>query len=424
MIATNTIAQGDTRDVGIDAITKEGGAIFNARSSMTWPGVAAVVVSIVHIYKGIFVGNKYLDEKVVSVISAFLDNSGTFGKPYPLINNAGKSYQGSIVLGLGFVLTSKEAQDLININQKNKDVLFPYLVGEDLNNRYDQSASRWVINFFDWPLEKAEEYPDCLEIIRKKVKPERTRLLPNGKFALRNPLPQKWWIYAEKRPALYGTISSLEKVLVVTLVSRTVGFSFVPTGWVYAHRLAVFPLQEYGYFGILQSSFHYFWAWKYSSTMKSDLNYSPSDCFETFPLPVEINGLNVISETYYETRRQIMLIRQEGLTPTYNRFNNPKEQSSDIVQLRGLHTQMDYAVAAAYDWSDLNLEHGFHETAQGIRFTISEEARRDVLARLLRLNNERFDDEVRQGLHEKKKEKTVRKKSKSEKDGPKQFGLF
>ena len=64
---------------------------------------------------------------------------------------------------------------------------------------------------------------------------------------------------------------------------------------------------------------------------------------------------------------------------------------------------MDKAVAAAYGWEDLDLGHGFHQTKQGTRFTISEAARREVLARLLKLNHERYAEEVAQGLHEKRK---------------------
>ena len=67
---------------------------------------------------------------------------------------------------------------------------------------------------------------------------------------------------------------------------------------------------------------------------------------------------------------------------------------------------MDRAVADAYGWSDLDLGHGFHQTKQGLRFTISEPARRGVLARLLRLNHERYAEEVAQGLHDKKKPKS------------------
>lgn len=44
---------------------------------------------------------------------------------------------------------------------------------------------------------------------------------------------------------------------------------------------------------------------------------------------------------------------------------------------------MDQSVLAAYGWSDLDLGHGFHNTKQGVRFTISESARHEVLDRLL-----------------------------------------
>ena len=98
-----------------------------------------------------------------------------------------------------------------------------------------------------------------------------------------------------------------------------------------------------------------------------------------------------------------MLSRQEGLTKTYNRFHDPDESSADIQKLRDLHVEMDRSVAAAYGWSDLDLGHGFHETKQGTRFTISEAARREVLARLLKLNHERHAEEVAQGLHDKKR---------------------
>ena len=89
------------------------------------------------------------------------------GKPHTLATNLGKSFQGSIVLGMGFVLKPEEALALIQKDPRNRDVLFPYLNGEDLNSCSDQSPSRWVINFHDWPLEKAETHPDCMKIVRK-----------------------------------------------------------------------------------------------------------------------------------------------------------------------------------------------------------------------------------------------------------------
>jgi hypothetical protein len=155
--------------------------------------------------------------------------------------------------------------------------------------------------------------------------------------------------------------------------------------------------------------------------------------------------LNQIGETYHEERRQIMQSRQEGLTSTYNRFHNPEEGAGDIVRLRELHVEMDKAVASAYQWEvgsgqleenqslstvhrPLNLEHGFHETAQGVRFTVSESARREILSRLLRLNHERWEEEQkdiasREEVSPKSKVKG-RKKSKKIGEDADQYGLF
>ena len=131
------------------------------------------------------------------------------------------------------------------------------------------------------------------------------------------------------------------------------------------------------------------------------MRYTPSDCFETFPFPENMQELDGIGKRYDQHRQSIMLSRQEGLTKTYNRFHDPQEMAEDIVQLRALHKEMDEAVARAYGWDDLALGHGFHETKQGLRYTISEEARREVLGRLLQLNHERYAEEVALGLHDK-----------------------
>lgn len=117
-------------------------------------------------------------------------------------------------------------------------------------------------------------------------------------------------------------------------------------------------------------------------------------------------SLEDIGERYHTHRKQMMLVCREGLTKTYNRFHNPEEASPDILKLRQLHAALDNAVVTAYGWTDLELNHGFHETKQGVRYTISEPARREVLARLLKLNHERYAEEVKQGLHEKRNHAT------------------
>lgn len=267
-----------------------------------------------------------------------------------------------------------------------------------MNTHPEQKPGRWVINFFDWDLDKARQYPDCLNIVRELVYPERIK----QKRASRK---KYWWRYREVAPKLYSSIKALNRVLAIALTSRTGAFAFLPTDIVFSHAVGVFAFEDAAYLAILQSTFHIDWAWKYGSSLKQDLLYTVTNIFRTFPFPDDISALENIGEGYHETRKNIMLANDEGLTKTYNHFHHPDESAEEIIELRGLHVEMDTQVAEAYGWSDLDLGHDFHETQQGIRFTISESARREILTRLLKLNHERYHQEALEGLHGKKAQK-------------------
>jgi len=412
LLATNTIAQGDTREVGLDQMSAHGAIVYRALPSRKWPGEANLEVAHIWFRKGPWAGPFLLDDTAVDGITSQLRSpGGVSGTPYRLVASQGQSYIGSYVLGMGFVLEPEEAQRLLDKDPRNHDVLFPYLNGEDLNGRWDQSPSRWVINFHDWPVEQAMQYPDCYGIVERMVKPQRAAL--NRKV-----YREIWWQYAEKQRALYTAIEGLERVLVLSLVNNHLGFGVVPTKQVFAHKLAVITSGEFTVFAVLQSQIHYHWAWAQSSTLRRDINYSPSDCFETFPFPLAPAALESIGEHYHSHRRDIMAARRQGLTATYNRFHSPHEVSDDIATLRALLVEMDHVVAAVYGWTDLDLGHGFHETKQGIRYTISEAARRMILDRLLALNHERYAAEQSATAA------APRPKTKARKRTPEQAGLF
>lgn len=181
-------------------------------------------------------------------------------------------------------------------------------------------------------------------------------------------------------------------------------------------------------FAVCQSSLHGAWTLAMQSSLETRGRYTPTDCFETFPFPASLDGLDAIGERYYLHRQSIMLTRQEGLTRTYNRFHDPDETAADIATLRALHVELDQAVAAAYGWTDLDLGHGFHDTKQGLRYTISEPARREILDRLLKLNFERYEEEVAAGLHDTKPKPPAAGKSRAKvrpsRETPLQGALF
>jgi uncharacterized protein (DUF433 family) len=424
LISTNTIAQGSAREDGLDFIVRNGGSINHAVKSMKWPGKAAVEVALVTLTKQKWKGKFFIEGKEVKTITPYLDDADTLGNPFPLKENESKSFQGSIILGKGFVLEPVAAKALIAKDSNNQEVLFPYLIGEDLNNNSDLTASRWVINFFDWPLEKAQHYSDCYQIVEQLVKPERIRMKGDRGA-------EYWWQFLRLRNELYKTIGQLKFVLVHTRVTKTHAFGISSPEIVFSDRVFVFAFENHRYFSILSSNLHEHWAWKYSSTMKSDRNYSASDCFSTFPFPQKLpiqkkQWLDKIGEEYYSHRSDLMALIQLGLTKTYNLFHaqdltsiDIEKQSKqphevcekanlDILKLRELHVQMDQAVLEAYGWQDIQLRHNFYEVdylpeKDRVRYTIHPEARKEILKRLLELNHKIHEEEVKAGLWDKKK---------------------
>lgn len=126
--------------------------------------------------------------------------------------------------------------------------------------------------------------------------------------------------------------------------------------------------------------------------MKRDPTYTPSRVFDSFPRPDPTEWLEEIGRKLEMTRKKIMLRRELGLTKLYNRINDPEiadADDSDVARLRAIHTKIDEAVMDTYGWSDVPLDHGFHEYRQIVRWTVSPTARIEILDRLLEENHRR-----------------------------------
>lgn len=415
LIATNTIAQGDTRSTGLRWICQNGGTIFNARRRIKWPGEAAVVVSVVHICKGTSNILCKLDNQEVSAISAFLFHRGGHEDPEKLVANISKSFQGSIVLGMGFTFDDTDQKGiaspisqmkrLIEHNSRNQEVIFPYIGGEEVNNSPVHAFRRHVINFGE--RDEGEcwaRYPDLMAIVEQRVRPDRIKLTRN---AIGKKRAQYWWQYGSLAKDLYRKVSKLDRLLAISRVGQHAAITFLPTGMVYADSLIVFPFNSYTAFSVIQSRIHETWARFFGSSLKDDLRYNPSDCFETFPFPENWEmqmDLESKGKMYYEFRAAMMIRRNEGLTTTYNRFHDPKERDSELAELRKLHLAMDRVVLDAYGWGDIFfdcdflLDYEIDEEEWGKkkmpwRYRWPDEIRDEVLARLMALNAERAQEE-------------------------------
>lgn len=406
LLATNTVRQGDTRQAGLSFICTHGGRIYRAVTRYKWPGVAAVVVSIVHVIRGDW-PRVVLNGKEVSAINSFLLPSPAEINPQPLVQNEGMCFHGAKIYGEGFTFDDHPSQSLaspipemrrlIASDPKNAERIFPYMGGEELNSSPDQSHNRYVISFGKLSEEQSRAWPDLMEIVESRVRPEREKM---GGYSVAERRRQYWWQFETYSIALHAKLKNLDRCFALCRVSPQFAFAAQPTDRVFADSLLVFASERFSLFGVLQSRSHEVWARLLSSSMKDDLRYSPSDCLHNFPFPHGFQDsaiLETVGQTYHNHRAALMTARNEGLTKTYNRFHNPDEGSEDIVRLRKLHAEMDCAVLRAYGWDDLaeRAESVFLDetneddhTYQGRLFWPSA-FRDELLARLLALNVER-----------------------------------
>ncbi len=388
LIATNTIRQGDTRESGLRALLDNGFSIYAARRRLTWPGKAKVVVSVVHMARGASEVAPVLDGRAVRRISAFLVEGTRDAPPAPLRANAGLAFVGSYLLGMGFTFDDDtndpaanslaERDRLIAADPRNSERIRPYIGGEEVNGSPTHAHRRYTIDFADYPLERQDlgatweradeqtrnrwlasglvpldypdpvsaDWPELLEIVRTRVKPDRDR--QNREIRKRF-----WWRYGERASGLYRSMEDQPRVLVINCgACPHMAFAFISNGSVYAHSLDVFCVSDDARFAVLQSRVHEVWTRFFASSLEDRLRYTPSDCLETFPFPTKRadTALADVGAAFCEVRAVLMQAEQIGLTKLHNRLDDPNDQSPTITALRALHDAMDAAALRAYGW--------------------------------------------------------------------------
>jgi hypothetical protein len=422
LVGTKTISEGDTREAGLMIIRQKGGSIFYAREGVLWPGEADVFVSIIHIARSFDIRPVLLNDKEVSAINSFLLPSKLEHQAQRLRANAKKSFRGCDVYGLGFIFSDdpknglagsiSDMHNLIRDNPKNAERIFPFIGGKELTTDPLQQATRFAINFAEMSFQDAQKWPDLIDIVQEKVKPHRDRL-DGYSVAIRR--REFWWQYGTYTPALYKALKARDRVLAISRITTFIAFAFLPANMIFNEKIIVLPA-EFGErdFAVVSSRVHEFWALLWGTTLGQTPNYSPPDCFETFPFPEghgTSNELKGIGLTYEHHRSALMAQRHEGLTKTYNRFHDPQDKAADIVELRHLHAMMDDAVLRAYGWDDLadrahpgDAANGIESGEDAARFLTEDDEddhkyqnrlfwpapfRDELLARLLKLNEER-----------------------------------
>lgn len=471
MLATNTISQGDTREAGLEKIIKEGGRIYACQKRLKWQGAAAVTTSWACVYKP-----SHQTALIPFKYNSYLLPAKSEAPVLSLSESKGRCLIGHQVYGEGFVLfpsaTTEDERLLSALTHEPSCASFvkPYLGAKELLSSPLEACSRWVIDANQLSEEELRGIPLLHAFLSERVKPERDTL---GGYSVADRRRQLWWRYGTYASGLEEALNRSEKCLVIPRVATYLCVSSQRTGCIHSDSTTVVAGGDGKWLAVLQSSLHLFWTLFRCSSLEDRIRYTPTDCFETFPFPTALldstandpsheatrQSLEAIGERYHQFRSELMVGNNEGLTSTYNRFHDPAETSSGLLQLRALHQEMDQAVLEAYGWSDAltqAISENPHHTPCGFgldyldleddlqlpealqeridtgdlffwdagdaldfqgqlrasgavkankrlpwRYRWPDNVRDDVLARLLALNAERYEEEVAMGLHSK-----------------------
>ncbi len=356
LIATNSIAEADTRAAGLGHLLKKGSfEIYDATTDFAWPTLGATVtVSVVHAITGTWsTPDRRLNGVGVAWINSSLEaGPEVSGRVEALAENAGKVFQGVKLDGVGFALPLAEGRLLLD-TPRNAEVIRLYLIGDDLNNSPTLAPSRYVIDFNEMGFDEAASYEEPFRIAEERVKPgrqthseERCRLL--------------WWQFQRNKPDLRVALGRMKRVLALSRVSKHHLVAFFDSDVLPAEACVVFAFDDWFSFALLQSRVHEAWARSANlgSKMKTDPRYTPSTIFETFsfPRPIESHRVAAASAGQALDEQRLLCMRRfgEGMTKTWNRLLDADESDPEIGKLRELRDAMDRAVLAAYRWEDLD----------------------------------------------------------------------
>ena len=338
LVGTNSIAQNTSRTASLDYVVEQGGHIHSAVSTQQWSGEANVHVSIVNWSKQAC-GSPMLDHQYVDFISTSLKFEISVANAIQLESNKGLSFQACELSGKGFIISEQQAQEWINQDIKNIQVLKRMIDGKGLINPF--SPLDWVIDFADMEIEEAGEFAEPFEWVRRNVKPERDN---NSRKARR----ERWWRFGEFRPGMRKKNSQLSCYFAIPKVVKHVIFQPVSIEKLPCEANMVISSEDFYILGILTSNVHRIWVKAQSSTLEDRTRYTNTTCFETFPFPQSLSQslleqIRGTMQDLHEYRSEIMEKRGWGITKLYNEYFH--EPASRLYKL---HHQLDTLALKAY----------------------------------------------------------------------------
>ncbi|MFZ2642833.1 MAG: DNA methyltransferase, partial [Verrucomicrobiia bacterium] len=370
LVGTKTIRQNESREASLDYVVKNGGTITEAIAHQVWSGEAAVHVSIVNWVKGEQGGTKALytqlgdakdspwkREELADIGPTLTSKTdSTNARRLTANEKAKKCFTGQNPVNAGFFLMPEEAQKMIAADAKNREVLFPYMIGRDLLEF--GGPTRWIIDFAQRDLMAAMKYEIPFKRAKEKVMPvvleraEREKKAKGEEVTRYTRIAQRWWQFYDYRPGTVAAINSVPRYIACSRTTKRSIFEFVSCEIHADTKLVIFPLHDDYSFGILQSGIHWEWVVAKGSTLKGDQNYTSDTVFDTFAWPQaatlkEAQAVAKAARELRALRRKIMEGNDWSLRALYRTLETPGDNA-----LRDAHAALDAAVRRAYGMKD------------------------------------------------------------------------
>jgi type II restriction/modification system DNA methylase subunit YeeA len=376
LLATNSIRGGANREV-LKRI-KQSGDIYLAWSDEPWfLDGAAVRISIVGFDDGKEIA-RLLDGKPVVSINSDLTSSVDITDALALVENCDICFMGpspKAPFDVDEVIALQMLSAPTNPNGRpNRDVVRPVASAVDVVRGWRR---KYTIDFALMDFESASMYELPFEHVKEHVLPVRME-------SRRDDYRGSWWQYARPRPEMRAALIGLERQLVTPAVAKHRVFVWLDKEWLCNQGNLVFARQDDYFFGVLHSRAHEVWSLRMGTWLGvgNDPRYTPTTCFETFPLPWSPG-----QEAWRDERLHAIAHAAGDLDAKRNAWLNPPDASEAELKKRtltnlynqrptwlaNLHAALDRAVWAAYGWTDDPAE------------TTDEE----ILTRLLALNLQR-----------------------------------
>ena len=385
LVATNTIRDNDSRRASLDHLLANGATITEAVSTQIWPDAAVVHVSIVNWIKGESPGPKFLYEqvgdrsdapwlrhqlsKIPASLSPRVDVTGA--RDLPGNDDPKVCFQGLTPGHRAFVVDAALATTWLRDDPNNRDILHPYLIGDDLLNAPDSAPTRWLIDFADRDLAAARRFIKPFAHLEANVCPAREaaaaqEAVRNAAAAHEDPRARqnshhrnfltRWWIPAYRRDDLLAALSKIQRYIACSRVTRRPIFEFIPADVRPGDALQVFTFADDYAFGVLQSAIHWQWFIERCSALKRDPRYTSRSVYSSFPWPTpDHDTVTRVARAAEHLRRERR--RHAGASGLRTLHRHLEATSSH--PLHAAQADLDAAVRAAYRMTEHDDPLGF-----------------------------------------------------------------